>query len=212
MTRKLSLQISIGIALFAGLAAISTGRGEERGRFVGQVVTEWLADGRSMRLLQPFEYVGPDGKRWPVPTGVLVDGASIPKVFWSLIGAPFSGQYRNASVIHDYYCDNRMRPYQEVHRVFYAAMLTSGVGENRAWLMFKAVEEFGPRWEAPKVDKRCEGSVDFDYELCAQAARKPLKVIPKLDKAALKRFADEVGGRAEADDLNSINAMIESLR
>src|SRR5262245_55475397 len=122
------------------------------GQFKGRVVAEWLSDGRLMRLQEPFEYIDPNNRRWPVPAGITVDGASIPQVFWSLIGGPFEGLYRSASVIHDYYCVRRTRAFLQVHRVFYDGMLTSGVDGSRAWLMYQAVANFGPRWPAPKID------------------------------------------------------------
>lgn len=109
-------------------------------------VTEWLDDGRDMRLKQPFGYVDPAGRQWPVPAGVVVNGASIPQVLWSLIGGPFEGPYRNASIVHDHYCDVRARTWQDTHRVFLDAMLCSGVGRLRAKTMYYAVYRFGPRW------------------------------------------------------------------
>jgi Protein of unknown function (DUF1353) len=65
---------------------------------------------------------------------------------WSVIGSPFTGKYRDASVIHDYYCDIRARPWPSVHRVFYDAMIVSGVSVSRAKLMYAAVYFAGPRW------------------------------------------------------------------
>lgn len=109
-------------------------------------LTEWLEDGRHMRLKRPFGYVEESGHEWPVPTETLVDGASIPQVFWSLIGGPFEGRYRDASIVHDYYCDVRTRPWDETHRVFYDAMRCSGVGAAQAKTLYYAVYRFGPRW------------------------------------------------------------------
>lgn len=109
-------------------------------------LTEWLDDGRNMRLKRPFGFVEEGGREWPVPSETIVDGASIPRVFWSLIGGPFEGPYRNASVVHDYYCDVQTRPWRDTHRVFLEAMRCSGVSELRAKTMYYAVYRFGPRW------------------------------------------------------------------
>ena len=100
-----------------------------------------------MRLTEPFGYIDPDGEQWDVPVGAVVDGASIPQVFWSFIGGPFEGKYRDASVVHDYYCDRKDRPWRRVHRVFYDAMIELGVEEALGKLMYYAVYFFGPRWE-----------------------------------------------------------------
>lgn len=108
--------------------------------------TEWLDDGRSMRLKHIFGYVSANGREWNVPINTVMDGASIPRVFWSLIGGPFEGLYRNACIIHDYYCDIRTQPWIDVHRMFYYAMLCSGVSSLKARIMYYAVYRFGPRW------------------------------------------------------------------
>jgi Protein of unknown function (DUF1353) len=118
----------------------------ESGRYIGTVKAKWLDDGRRMRLLAKFSYIDPKGLRWDAPKGWVIDGASIPRVLWTPVGGPFEGIYRNASVIHDVGCDQRTRPWEAVHEVFYWAMLTSGVGILRAKIMYAAVYHFGPRW------------------------------------------------------------------
>ena len=52
-----------------------------------------------MTLLDDFGYVDPGKITWKAPKGHKIDGASIPPVFWSFIGGPFEGKYRNASVV-----------------------------------------------------------------------------------------------------------------
>jgi hypothetical protein len=116
------------------------------GRFVGDVVAKWEADGRDMTLVEPFAYVDPRDARWDAPAGAVVNGASIPRAFWSLIGGPFEGRFRNASVVHDVACVVRDRPWQEVHRMFHDACRCGGVGAAKAATMYYAVYQFGPRW------------------------------------------------------------------
>ena len=118
------------------------------GHYEGKAVAEFLDDGRLVQLKQPFAYVDPFTMRWDVPSGWKVDGASIPKPLWSIVDSPFVGKYRKASIIHDYYCDTRERPWGAVHRVFYDAMLTSKVHPLRAKVMYAAVRWGGPRWES----------------------------------------------------------------
>ena len=116
------------------------------GRYLGELIWKPLPDGRIMELVSSFGFLDERQKRWPVPAGARVDGASIPQVLWSIMGGPFEGKYRDASVIHDYYCDTRLRPWRSVHRVFYNAMRVSGVSASRAKLMYAAVLYGGPRW------------------------------------------------------------------
>jgi len=119
---------------------------EEYGRYIGTVKAEWLGDGRTMRLLETFTYIDPKGLAWIAPAGSEVDGASIPRVAWSVIGGPFEGKYRNASVIHDVACVQKIRPWESVHETFYFAMLASKVDPVKAKIMYAAVYNFGPRW------------------------------------------------------------------
>lgn len=35
------------------------------------------------------------------PKGMATDGASIPRVFWRLIGSPWTGKYRRPAIFHD---------------------------------------------------------------------------------------------------------------
>ncbi|MEI6505722.1 MAG: protealysin inhibitor emfourin [Planctomycetota bacterium] len=121
------------------------------GRFIGDVVAKWGDDGRDMTLVEPFAYVDPQDVRWDAPAGVVVNGASIPRAFWSLIGGPFEGRFRNASVIHDVACEARDRPWQAVHRMFFDASRCGGVGPVKANTMYYAVFHFGPRW---RVEER----------------------------------------------------------
>ena len=133
----------------ACLALVALGCGErarEFGSFQGTVKTEWVEADREMRLLEDFVYVDAAGVEWRAPAGSLIDGASIPRVLWSAVGSPFTGEYRQASVVHDVACASRSRPWEDVHRMFYNACRAGGVGEQKAKIMYAAVHRFGPRW------------------------------------------------------------------
>ena len=133
------------------VAALPPVRRAHRGYFTGKLELAPNDDGRTMRLLQPYGYVDPRGLWWSVPEGIDVDGASIPPWLWSFIGGPFEGKYRNASVIHDYFCDVRLRRSDAVHRMFHEAMLTGNVPPFDAWKMYEAVHRFGPQWNDQTV-------------------------------------------------------------
>jgi hypothetical protein len=103
-------------------------------------------DGRRFSLLHDFNYIDQNKRVWAAPTRLIVDGASIPMPFWSVIGGPFEGLYREASIVHDAGCCAEMQPWKDVHHMFYNAMRSSGVGWAKAKTMFLAVWAFGPRW------------------------------------------------------------------
>ena len=122
------------------------------GHYTGALIFEPLTDGRRMRVMQDFGFMEADGLHWPVPPRTIVDGASIPRPLWSLIGGPFEGKYRNASVVHDYYCDVRSAEWHMVHRMFFRGMLASNVPIAQAKLMYAAVYFAGPRWGITVVE------------------------------------------------------------
>lgn len=137
------------------------------GHYTGKLIFEPLADGRRMRVLQDFGFMEADGLHWSVPPRAVVDGASIPRPLWSLIGGPFEGKYRDASVVHDYYCDVRSAEWQMVHRMFYRGMLASDVSVAQAKLMYAGVYFGGPRWGITVVEnvtlgKQAVPSKEFD--------------------------------------------------
>lgn len=93
-------------------------------------------------------YLGSKGSdRWvQVPIGYLTDGASVPRLFWSIL--PPWGKYGQAAVLHDYLCDygriidkgipiniNR----EEVDNIFYEAMEVLQVPKLTISLMKKGV-------------------------------------------------------------------------
>jgi hypothetical protein len=139
--RALVLAAAISAAVGAHAALAET----NFGHFVGSFVAEFGNDGRKVTLKQPFGYVDPAGITWDVPDGYQTDGASVPTVLWALY-PPFTGEYRSAAVIHDYYCDTKERSWEDTHKVFYFAMRAANVAEKTAKIMYAAVYMFGPRW------------------------------------------------------------------
>jgi hypothetical protein len=199
------LLILAGVAVSSLLVGslIAQAKEDAAGEFVGRLVTEWLDDGRNMKLIKSFGYQSSDKTVWKVPRGTVVNGASIPQFLWSFIGSPFGDKYRKASVVHDYYCESRSRSWKRVHQIFYEAMLTSGVDSSRAWLMYQAVLRFGPRWKLNSNKSNCKrvnGKIDFTSCTRNSVSEKPRLVIPKSDPASIQKFLNEMkqGQHAEA--------------
>jgi len=183
--------------LFLAAGARAADPGTKFGSFVGALDLRMSNDGRTAILLAPFAYIDPDGRKFETPTGWNVDGASIPWPLWSLIGSPWTGKYREASVIHDYLCDIKKVPWATVHWTFYTAMLANGVAEIQAKIMYVAVYRFGPRW-------------DFDYKAaCPNCLAVPYHVdsfTPPFDQ---KEF-DSLKARIESGELSLDEARKES--
>ncbi len=109
-------------------------------------------------LAADFGYIDPLGKGWQTDKGAKTDGASIPKLLQPFVGSPWEKNYIRAAVIHDWYCDRHVRPWKETHKVFYSAMLASGLESRKAKLMFYAVYAFGPKWGYLIDGKPCTGT------------------------------------------------------
>jgi len=160
--------------VLAGAANQIVPGGTTWGFYSGEPVTKWNPDGRTMTLLTELRYTDPQGFVWIAPIGSVVDGASIPRYLWSIMGGPFEGKYRNASVLHDVAYGQHNRPWQDCDRMFYYAMRCSGVSVVEAKSMFYALYKFGHHWKFPI--KRAK-PVKFEGQLVARAEQIP-RAIP----------------------------------
>lgn len=87
-----------------------------------------------------------------VPMNFVTDGASCPKVLWSLC-APMSGGQAEAAVLHDYlYSKDCDLPYtrKQADNLFYDAMVSNGVSKARAWLIYMGVRA-GGHWSFKRI-------------------------------------------------------------
>lgn len=100
-----------------------------RGRFIGK--GRW-------RLTRIFLYINPP-VYVKVPRGFVTNGASIPKLAWSLIGSPWSGRYARGAVIHDFLYFSQMTTRYKADRIFYRAMQILGVPFLKRWVMYQSV-------------------------------------------------------------------------
>lgn len=137
-----SLVLATGALVGCGLAVLPASAQS----FTGAWEFRWLSEPNSrhrvMETLSPDSFVDAAGKLWSVPAGTPIDGASIPEVLWSFAGSPFVGNYRRASVIHDYYCVAKTELNGDVHRMFREAMLADGVGWIEAGIKYLAVAAY----------------------------------------------------------------------
>lgn len=119
----------------------------------------------SCRLAEKFGFVDRNGLGWEAAKGLQTDGASIPLWARPLVGGAFEDAFIKAAVIHDHYCDRRVRTWRRTHRVFYEALLASGVSKSKSGVMYFAVLVGGPKWVKLVKGRYCStGSncVNFD--------------------------------------------------
>ena len=114
------------------------------GQFSGEPKTLWLTEepgaDRKMQLIEPFSYRDPKDKPWAVEAGYKVDGASIPRALWSLVGSPYTGDYRRASIVHDKACDGADEAQRRAaDRMFFHACRCGGCSWVEAMALYIGV-------------------------------------------------------------------------
>lgn len=80
-----------------------------------------------------------------IPKDYCFDGASIPKMFWRLIGSPTDNEFLIAALVHDVLCENHK--YIDNDRafsteVFNALLIVSDVSKFKRFLMKNSVNIF----------------------------------------------------------------------
>jgi hypothetical protein len=108
-------------------------------------VTELDANVRCWRLNVPLVYEIDTGRLIEVPQGFVTDGASVPRVFWSVL--PPWGRYSRAAVLHDLLCAllDKGTPHDEAptrrdaDAIFFDAMAASGVNVVTRWVLWIGV-------------------------------------------------------------------------
>ena len=78
-----------------------------------------------------------------VKKGFDFDGASIPKLLWSIYGSPLNGNYVVASLIHDGLYASQKVSKSISDRIFLDIMKQSNVGYIKRTSMYLAVKMFG---------------------------------------------------------------------
>lgn len=82
-----------------------------------------------------------------IPKGYLWDGASIPRVFWPIVGSPFDPKLMAPSLYHDFKYDVGLGARKDADLGFRKLLIVNGVSKSRAKVMYFAVRLGGKgRW------------------------------------------------------------------
>jgi len=140
------------------------------------------------RTAKEIEFIDARPNKWIAPSGTLTDGASIPKMFFKMIGAPRSHEFLNAATLHDAYCgigNEGLTQYhsdiwQNVHRMFYDALRVDGTPAIKAKIMYAAVYLAGPRWNMPGTGPTIKAVPGIMVVVAPLNAGPPNTPLPKL--------------------------------
>lgn len=151
-------RIAKGILVWLAIASPA------RSEFIGELAfspKNCARNGGTCTLVHDFGFIDPNGVGWQARAGLKTDGASIPVWAQPFIGGQFDAAFIKAAVIHDHYCDRHVRTALMTHRVFFDALIASGVDAVKASTMYYAVLVGGPKWiklitgEQCKVGQNC---------------------------------------------------------
>ncbi len=165
----------------------------EYGKFTRNVFAEWLidkGDDQSMRLKEHFEFIDLNKYKWPAIPDDIIDGASIPKIAWTLIGSPYVGNYRRSAALHDSLYINQHDngsddPRLAVDIVFYKGMRSDETSWLKAAIMYAAVRIFGKEYwdtKAYSTDTR-QAENAFKKEIVPWLEDGENKTLIEIDKA-----------------------------
>ena len=118
---------------------------DKLGNFSGNPRTEWDEErnkpDRTMTVLELFTYTDPEGTVWDAPARSIVDGASIPEPLWALVGSPYTGDYRRASIVHDIACDraDTKAKRKAADKMYYWACRCGGCSKWQATVQYLGV-------------------------------------------------------------------------
>jgi hypothetical protein len=123
----------------------------KHGTFIGVPKTEWLvnatAEDRYMCLIDDFAFTDPNGRIWPAAASSTIDGASIPRELWAVVGSPYTGDYRRASIVHDAACNTPGVNRKEADVMFFHACRAGGCNPMHAFVLYAGVR-IGSLWSA----------------------------------------------------------------
>jgi len=187
-------------ALVIAAAPVTAANGAGQGGFEGRVVVEWLDDAfvPSVRTLEDYGFRQAKGKFWQVARGQVFDGRGMPPLFYDLVGQPYGGNFRKASIVYESATQRMTEKWDEAQRMFFEAAVAEGVAVPEAKVMYLLLALQGSRWEVP--GSRCFGS-------CHGLSR-PLEWRPVIDEAKTGELVNWV--RAADPKLDEIDLRAHS--
>ncbi len=173
--------------------------------FSGEPLTRWSGS-RNMILEEDFYYIDPKGRKWNAPIGSHLNGATIPMALWSIIGPPYAGKYRRASVVHDVGVGELSNPdvlteqRKKADRMFYHACRYDGCSKRFAWMLYAGVR-FGTFASGLLPEKSLTFGEEFEE----------MRDVPEFDptRDKFRKIIDESEDAMENEDFDLLDEIIE---
>ena len=170
--------------------------------------TTWLTENdvdRRMSLIADFWFTDPQGNRWDAPAQSIIDGASIPRALWTLIGSPYTGDYRRASIVHDIACEEaagNSAKRKAADRMFFHACMAGGCSWREAAILYVGVR-IGAWWDEqhPAYWKATDGP---------DRPRIDLTIEERRQQADFQLIAARVTSQQETEEAEEIEARTDA--
>jgi len=146
---RLGLLIGTALAILVADAALA----QFTGKF--ELAPPGCESAGQCTLTYNLLFKDPQGLEWQADARDKTDGATIPPWAQPIVGKPFDPMFVKAAAIHDHYCDRHVRSWRATHRVFYDALIATGVDVVKSKVMYYAVYLGGPKWVKLIVGKPC---------------------------------------------------------
>lgn len=173
-----------------------------KGQFSGEPEARWLTEAgpdRDMTLTEAFWFKDAKSRRWDAPAGSEVNGASIPRFLWAVVGSPYTGDYRRASIVHDVACDAAIgspAARRAADRMFFEACREGGCSRWDATVLYIGVR-FGAWFHRSALveDRSVRLSEPGEFE----GLRRDFRTV-----------AEDVLSRGETDDPDEVEARTDA--
>ncbi len=158
-----------------------------------------------MRLLEEFHFTDPSAKKWTAPASSVVDGASIPRALWTIVGSPYTGDYRRASIVHDIACveaggDKKKR--RAADRMFFHACRAGGCSIWQSIILYVGVRVGAAAADVP------------EWRAAIASDTSGPRIRRTEDELRLERdfqaMADQVLALGETDDPEALEARVDT--
>lgn len=152
------------ILLMPLLALTSSSMAGVTGIFYGDVVLapKGCQTVKNCVTTTDLKFSDSNGLAWLAPKGTKTDGATFPESLEPLIEKVVGDRYdpiiMKAVVLHDHYFREPVRTWYQTNRMFYDALLESGVSKVRAKLMYSGVLVGSKIWVVVKQGRKCSPS------------------------------------------------------
>jgi hypothetical protein len=119
--------------------------------FNGDVILEEMKNGY-WKLQDNFSYEN-DYIQVTIKSDFITDGASIPKLFWSVVGNPLSNDLLKPAIIHDGLYTLMQLKRLECDKLLKEMLLFNGISKVKAYFIYYAVRLFGgSHWRKDTTD------------------------------------------------------------